>query len=86
MKKCPHYLEYTWGEPPLEPDGEGQRHKEFECKLAKHHFIAAECEGDITKCDLPNQLYKFLKEYRAKEKELQTEIKQLQAVREAAKE
>ncbi len=49
--KCPYYNEYTWCDPPLEPDENGTLITEYECKKAERYFIAG-CNGDKEECNL----------------------------------
>ncbi len=51
MSKCKYYNEFTWGEPPLEPDENGTLHTEYECKKAKGYFVAC-CDGNKENCNL----------------------------------
>ena len=59
MVKCKYYDEWTWGEPPLEPDENGKLITEYECKNASGYFIAS-CEGDKSQCNLPANQNKIL--------------------------
>jgi hypothetical protein len=52
-KRCEYYEEWTWGEPPLEPDGNGKLITEYDCKIAKGYFVAI-CGGDVKLCSLPD--------------------------------
>ena len=55
--KCDHYKEFTYGEPPLEPDEDGTLITERRCKKACGYFDPM-CDGDTEMCDLPDGLVK----------------------------
>ncbi len=50
-KKCEYYENYTWVEPPLEPDEDGRAITEYTCKKAKHYLYVC-CCGNLEHCDL----------------------------------
>jgi hypothetical protein len=58
-KKCKFYDEWTWGEPPLEPDGKGRLITEYECKNATGYFVPM-CGGNKKFCGLPDKQNKQL--------------------------
>ncbi len=47
--KCEHFKVHEWGEPPLEPDGNGTLHREEHCTKC-HGPIC--CGGDKEICDI----------------------------------
>lgn len=59
MKRCEHYNEFTWGEPPLDEESDGTLYTEYECKNAQGWFIAI-CGGNKKLCDLPDNQNKEL--------------------------
>ncbi len=48
---CSHYYEFTWGEPPLEPDENGRLVTEYRCKK-KTGNLEVMCGGYKCMCDL----------------------------------
>ncbi len=51
---CPHYHEWTWGEPPLEPGENGRLITERECKR-KTGYQGVSCSGHKIVCELENK-------------------------------
>lgn len=56
---CKYYHEFTYCEPPMEPDENGTPVTEYQCKNAKGHFEATCCGGNTDACNLPEEQQKI---------------------------